>query len=179
MLLVPAIFCVSCQHVAQETPSDPKAAKPGIRRDTRIYVGTPPDAIYKKAAALESGRLTADALRGAFGRISKSVFKGRGSESFVDALDRARATRSQILVYPTILAWEDHPTEWTAIPDKVDIKLEIVDVATAEILYATRIQARSHLMTEGGDRPEMLIQEPFDKFAESLLKTELIPSALR
>ncbi len=179
IILVPVLLVVGCKHVAPETPLDPKATKPGIRRDTRIYIGTPSDATYKKQVALDSGRMTADALKVAFNRISRAVFKGRISESFVDALDRAETNHCQILIYPTILAWEDHPTEWNAVPDKVDIQIQIIDVTTAEILYTTRIQGRSHLMTEGGDHPEMLIQEPMDNFAESLLKSESIPSALQ
>jgi hypothetical protein len=173
------LVCAGCKHLAEETPSDPNALRPHMRRDTRIYVGTPLDAIYKKEPVLDSGRRTGLELKAAFGKISNSVFLGRNNEVFADALDRARTTRAQFLIFPTILKWEDHPTEWNGIPDKVEIKLDVVEVGTGGILYSTIIRAHSQFMTDGGDHPEMLLAEPFGRFAQSLLKSESVPSALR
>jgi hypothetical protein len=178
-LLCSFLFCIGCQHLAEETPSNPNAVRPHVRRDTRIYVGTPLDATYKKEPVLDSGRRTGLELKAAFSKISGAVFIGRNNELFADALDRARTTRAQYMIFPAILKWEDHPTEWNGIPDKVEIKLEVVDVVTGEILYTTIIRARSHFMTDGGDHPEMLLEEPFNRFAQSLLKSESTPSALR
>lgn len=173
------LFSVGCKHLAEETPTDPNAIRPHMRRDTRIYIGTPMDGTYKKEPVLDSGRRTGLELKAAFAKISGAIFIGRNNESFSDALDRARTTRSQYLIFPTIVKWEDHPTEWNGIPDKVEIKLEVVDVASGTILYTTLIRAHSRFMTDGGDHPEMLLAEPFGRFAESLLRGESIPSALR
>jgi hypothetical protein len=38
------------------------------------------------------------------------------------------------LVYPTILHWEDRTTEWSALPDRVEVKIDLNETATVKLL---------------------------------------------
>lgn len=55
---------------------------------------------------------------------------GGFSENFKDAVTQAQRSDQGILIFPTILHWEDQATKWSMIPDKVEVKVDVVDVRT-------------------------------------------------
>ncbi len=50
--------------------------------------------------------------------------------SKADSLLSARQQGYDILIYPTILHWEDRATEWSGLRDRAKIKLELIDTKT-------------------------------------------------
>jgi hypothetical protein len=69
---------------------------------------------------------------------------------------------------PEILSWEDRATEWSGIPDSIEIKLSLYDGASGQELSSVVITGKSKWATLGGDHPQDLLAAPFRKFVESL-----------
>jgi hypothetical protein len=72
------------------------------------------------------------------------------------------------LVYPTILHWEDRATEWSGIPDRVEIKIEIIGATTGKGLDSAIIKGKSGLATFGGDHPQDLLPKPVEDYVSGL-----------
>ncbi|MEZ9687657.1 DUF4823 domain-containing protein [Vibrio atlanticus] len=84
-------------------------------------------------------------------------------------LEYAKSNEFDYLIFPTILHWEDRATEWSAKPDKVSVKITVVDVKTKVIIKSGIIEGKSGLATFGGDHPQDLLSEPVSEFMASLL----------
>jgi len=85
-----------------------------------------------------------------------------------DALRFARGKNFIYLVYPTILHWEDRATEWSGKSDRVEVKIQVVDVKAGLPVETVLIKGRSGLGTLGGDHPQDLLPEPIEGFVSSL-----------
>ncbi len=112
--------------------------------------------------------MTAQILYAALARRSRSAKVGRSFQSFEEALESARANKQKYLMYPSILHWEDRATEWSSIPDKVEVKVELVDVPSGSTITSAVIKGKSGLATLGGDHPQDLLPEPAEEFVSSL-----------
>lgn len=84
-------------------------------------------------------------------------------------LEYAKSNEFDYLIFPTILHWEDRATEWSAKPDKVRVKITVVDVKTKVIIKSGIIEGKSGLATFGGDHPQDLLSDPVSEFMASLL----------
>ncbi len=63
----------------------------------------------------------------------------------------------------------DKTTEWSSIPDEVEIKVEVADVESGDTLTTVFIKGRSGIATVGrGDQPQDLLPEPVGEFVSSL-----------
>jgi hypothetical protein len=177
-LALAALVFGGCQSTYHERNAslDPL---PLLRSDTRIYVGMPFDASDRKEVAFQSGKKAAEALYTAFSRNTKPVFISRGPESLSEALENARRFNAKYLVYPTIKLWEDRATEWSGRRDKVDFRVDVIDLATSRNVYWKEFEATGRFMTDGGDTPADLLQQPVDQFAATLFRRTETPSALR
>lgn len=149
-----------------------------LRPNMRVYIALPEDALYKKNSVPSSGRRTAQALEEAFRHHTKWIFMGRFPEALPESVEHARENSCDYAVYPTILKWEDHPTEWNAVRDRLEVRIDVVSVETSAVVRTTTIQARSKFMTDGEDAPQDLLPEPVDKFVRSLFRRTYTPSAL-
>lgn len=74
-------------------------------------------------------------------------------------------------VVPEILHWEDRATEWSGIPDKVEIKISVFDKRQTE-LASTLISGKSKWVSPGGDHLQDLLAEPLNRCIESLYSTD-------
>ncbi len=90
-------------------------------------------------------------------------------EDFDQALNSARIGGYSYLVFPTILHWEDRATEWNFMRDKVEVKIDIVDVFSGEAESSTVIDGRSGIATLGGDHPQDLLPDPINEYFRSAL----------
>lgn len=79
-----------------------------------------------------------------------------------------RKSEFKYLVYPTILHWEDRATEWSALPDRVEVKIDLIETATGKLLDSVVIRGKSGLATLGGDHPQDLLPKPVDEFVSTL-----------
>lgn len=139
-----------------------------ITKTDRIYVSTPADGSYGDHVYNGSGRNTSKTIYDAASAKSHLVRIGGLAENFEDAIAEAQRTDQDILIFPTILHWEDRATEWSMIPDKVEIKVEVVQVKSGDVISSGIIKGKSGLATFGGDQPQDLLPEPVSEFVSSL-----------
>ncbi|MCI0534799.1 MAG: DUF4823 domain-containing protein [Verrucomicrobiales bacterium] len=151
---------------------------PKLSTTAIVYVAVPSDAYQKKELTIDSGRQTAELVRDAFAKYVRRAYVGRQTETFAEALATGRKFNCTYLVYPWLLRWEDHTTEFSGVRDKVEIKIEVVDIPSGEILHATTIQGKGPWMTSGGDSPPDILAEPVGKYVASLFQVIHTPSAL-
>ena len=98
------------------------------------------------------------------------VHEGMEYEQYNDALLSAEKYEADYLFFQEILHWEDRATEWSAKPDKVQVKITVVDVKAEKRVSATTIDGSSGLATFGGDHPQDLLPEPVKKYIDALFK---------
>ena len=133
----------------------------------------------KKEEVPGSGRRVALALQDAFKRHSRNVLVGRISENLDQAINRARDLEYDYVAMPTLLKWEDRPTEWTGVRDKLQVKIEVVSIRTREVLHSTTIDTKGKWMGDSEAAPQDLLAAPVDKFVRSLFRVTYTPSALQ
>lgn len=179
ILTAAALTLLGCQHTYQEINVAGVPPRPKLRTDSTVYVALPPDARHKKEFIFNTGQITAVAVRDAFAKYVKRAYVGRRAQSFAEGLETARATQCAYFIYPSILVWENHATEFSGRRDRIEIKLEVADAATGEILHATILRGLSRWFTDGGDTPQDLLPEPIRNYVASLFQPIETPSALR
>lgn len=144
------------------------SARPVFKRSTRIYIATPTDGVYKKESIIMSGKRTADALYVEFTKRSSKVSWRQTSESLDEALDSSRTANADYLIFPRIVTWEDHDTEWSGRRDRLGLRFEVYETASGKRIYATEFNSKSKGMSEGGDAPQDLLQPVMNEFVGSL-----------
>lgn len=159
-------LCAGCadshQLVKQQSAELKLSAK-----DT-IYVSVPKDGFYGTKVYMGSGMNTSTIIYSAFAKRTHTVNMGQAIQNFDEALTTARADNRRFLVFPTILRWEDRATEWSAIPDKVEVKIEVVDSLSGNTISSGIISGKSGLATFGGDHPQDLLPASVEEYVESL-----------
>jgi hypothetical protein len=167
-----------CKHTYEAVPMTP-APGPKLSANATAYVAIPPDARRKQDFIINSGLATAQVIQDAFTSRLKRAYIARQSESREEAIATAAKHNCTYLVFPTILKWEDHSTENTGIRDRIELRIEIIDPPTGQLLHGSVIKGRSRFFSDGGDTPKDLLHDPIEKFAASLFQPIYIPSALR
>jgi hypothetical protein len=133
-----------------------------------VYIAVPKDGIYGDENYPGSGLTTAQTLLSAFAKRVRRVDVAHAYQAYEDALKTARDKGFKYLVYPTILHWEDRATEWSGRPDRVELKIEVIEVATGTQLDNVVIKGTSKWATLGGDHPQDLLPKPVEQFVASL-----------
>jgi len=139
-----------------------------ITASDRILITTPFDGQYGVHVYTGSGRNTARIIYNAASTQSRKVRIGGVADNFEDAVSQAQRADQDVLIFPTILHWEDRATEWSMIPDKVEVKVDVVNVRTGDVISSGIIKGSSGLGTLGGDHPQDLLPEPVAEFMSSL-----------
>lgn len=139
-----------------------------LRPADTIFIAVPEDGAYGADIYRGSGRNTAQIIYSAFSKHTRSARIGHSVQSFEEALASTRKGGQKYLVYPTILHWEDRATEWSGIPDKVEVKIEIVESTSGEAIASGVAKGKSGLATFGGDHPQDLLPDPVEEFVSSV-----------
>ena len=77
--------------------------------------------------------------------------------------------------YTEILLWQENYTEWSGIPDKIEIRLSVFDTSTKQQLSSVTFHAKSKRFTFGGDHPEDLLEVPIQRYVRSLYLNKKLP----
>jgi hypothetical protein len=182
--MVPAAFATglmllaaACTHTYEEkktTTSEP----PVLTSVTRVYVGRPFDITYKDKVVHNSGKSIAEALLISFNRNTKGAAMSRRPQSVPEALESAVQFRAEFMAYPVILKWEDRSTEFSGIRDKLAFRLDLYEVGTGQVIHSKEFEAKSRWMTDGGDTPVDLLEQPIDLWVQTLFRRMERPSSL-
>lgn len=134
----------------QEVVTSPSAK---LERGKAVLVATPKNGAYDRKEYQASGQQTATAVRSAFARFSDTVvISSRCTD--LPCLQTEGANGYTYLVVPEILHWEDRNTEWSGIPDRVEVKLVIFDSRSNTQVASIVISGKSKWATFGGDHPQ-------------------------
>jgi uncharacterized protein YceK len=148
----------------QDILAEPNAK---LGRGKSVAIATPSNGFYENKEYSASGKMTALAVRAAFARFTNSTTVVSGCKDLM-CLKKYQSISYDYYVVPEILHWEDRATEWSGIPDKIEVKISVYDGQSAEELASTMISGKSKWATFGGDHPQDLLPEPLNKYVESL-----------
>ena len=133
-----------------------------------VYISIPRDEKYGQINYQGSGVNASQIILMAFSKHCNVVETGHQYQSFENALAYSSKNKFDYLVYPTILEWEDRATEWSAIPDRVSIKIAIINVETEKTLNSAVVKGTSGIATLGGDHPQDLLPKPVGEYIDGL-----------
>lgn len=135
-----------------------------------VYISVPENGIFKNHLYHLSAKNTVLAIQSALATHINSIQEGSEYESYEVALSKAKENASTYLIYPTIIRWEDRATQWSGKPDKIEIKIAVIDVASANEISSVIIAGHSSWWTLGGDVPSDLLAKPINKYIDTLYK---------
>ncbi len=157
------LCAIGCAH---KYKTDLRIQTPGLLSpETAVYVSEPMPASPQYPM---SGEQTAAAIRDAFERNGAHVDPGPPGEDAIAALASARIHNAKYLIFSAIEHWEDRATVWSGKPDRIEIKIHVVDTATGEPVDSTRLLGNSRSAARGGDQPQELLAKPIDDYVTSL-----------
>lgn len=129
-----------------------------------VSIATPADGRYDTTTYKASGDMTAGAVRAAFAHHSNKVSV---YDSCADLICIRKQGAAGYYVVPEILHWEDRATEWSGIPDRIEVKLAIYGQEGDEPLASTVVSGKSKWFTFGGDHPQDLLQKPIEDYVKA------------
>jgi hypothetical protein len=132
-----------------------------------VYISKPKNGRYGKIEYRESGIMTANSIKSAFSRFSTEIHVPEACLG-KECLGRIPVEKYTYYVAPEILHWEDRATEWSELPDKIEIKVVIYDIKSGREITSAVLSGRSKWATFGGDHPQDLLPEPVNQFVQSL-----------
>ncbi len=141
-----------------------------LNRNASAYVAIPRDGVYGGTTYKGSGQNTAQVILAAFSKYLSQVVTAQAYEDYKESLDRAKKEGYNYLIFPAILEWEDRATEWSAIPDRVSVKVTVVDTNTGRVVNSAIVKGKSGLATFGGDHPQDLLPKPVGDYVSSLFR---------
>ena len=134
---------------------------------TPVIIATSENGRYGTIDYPSSGRMTADAIKSSFIPLANNVSISPSCKNLV-CLKVDTKIAPVYFVVPEIIHWEDRNTEWSGIPDRIEVKISIFNDQDPTPLAAALITGKSKWATFGGDHPQDLLPEPVAKFVKSL-----------
>jgi hypothetical protein len=163
------LLVLGCADTARINP-DSQYSNSFISMENTAYVALSENGSYGDNVYAGSGASVSSIIRSALLRHLNQVYSASSYESFNDAILSAQKKKADYLFFPSILHWEDRATEWSAIPDKVEIKITVISTKSEQIVSSVTIDGKSGLATLGGDHPQDLLPQPITDYVNSLIK---------
>ena len=135
-----------------------------------FYISLSRDGVYGNEAYLGSGLTLSEVILSSFAKYARHVDVATTVEPYEEVLKTARTKKYDYLVYPTILHWENHATEWNALPKKVKVKIDVIKVDDDSLFNSVIIEGKSGLAIFGDGKPQDLLPGPIDEFVSSMFK---------
>lgn len=164
LLILLTLIIVGCADSHQLVRSNPTSSYQKFSSSDSFFISVPQNGIYGEKTYQSSGVMTTQILMSSFVKRVQEVKTAKSYQTFEDSLLAAKEANTKYLIYPTILEWEDRATEWSGIPDRVSIKVEIINVANGQTVESAIVNGKSGLATFGGDHPQDLLPKPIDEF---------------
>jgi len=111
--------------------------------------------------------MTANAALAAFSKNARKVSLAAGCQGS-GCLDDVDSNEYGYFVEPIILHWEERATEWSGLPDRIEIQLIIYSTVTNRQIANASFKGKSSWFTFGGDHPQDLLAEPTNEFVQGL-----------
>jgi len=143
-----------------------------LHTNASALIAQPADGKFENINYPGSGKMTQAALAAAFSERLKKIEMARTESAFSNALEISRAGNYTYLIWPEILHWEDRATEWSGKPDRIEIRIQVVNPPDGETIDAVLIQGKSKWATFGGDQPRDLLAQPIHDYVGYLFGVE-------
>jgi len=140
----------------------PQASQPEerLRPGTSAYLVLPADGQDDRPRTYaNSGTWTQTALAEALEARGVRVIVGGAEQDTSTAITKANDEAADVLVYPRIVHWSDRMTEWSGIPDRITLRIDVYEVPTGNLINRQEIKASSRWATFGGDHPQEFLPE--------------------
>ena len=164
-LVIIATMISGCASTYKQTNLTEPAAK--LLKAGSVVIATPANGSYETKEYAKSGEMTALAVQAAFAKFTNTITVSPDCKEFACLKKNCSAT-SDYYVISEILHWEDRATEWSGIPDKIEVKLSIYEGQNWKEIASTIISGKSKWATFGGDHTQDLLSDPLNKYVESL-----------
>ena len=164
MLLLVALLSGCASTYRQDVVSAPSAK---LQRGQAIVIATPRNGSYERKVYWASGEQTALAIHAAFARFSDRVAVSARCADLPCLLAEGHQGVAYYVV-PEILHWEDRNTEWSGVPDRVEVKIVVSNAATRDVIASVVLAGKSKWATFGGDHPQDLLPEPIKQYLDGL-----------
>lgn len=134
-----------------------------------VLISTPADGSFATKPYVGSGAIAADAIKKAFAKIGvTAVVTDQCHAATCFALDDIK--KYGYYLRPEIVQWEDRETEWTGMPDKVEIQITIYDLETRAVVGLHSYAERSSKWVKPGHLPQDLLAKPTRAYIKSLYR---------
>lgn len=169
MGLAPLILLIGCSHTYQINRPVMAAPTEKLERSASAYVALPQDGVFEGRIVYEqSGQYTADVIQKSFQQYLHSVQRATVYEPYETALQSAKNSGARYLVYTEILHWEDRQTAWSGMPDRILLRLSVIDTRGGVAVDSAELKGTSRWFTFGGDDPKDLVAVPANQYVASL-----------
>ncbi len=138
-----------------------------LARNRPVVISTSADGRYNTTTYSGSGTSTANAVSAAFARFTDNV-KTIPACTDLPCLKQHSQLNEGYYVVPQILHWEDRATEWSGIPDKIEVKITVYNANSDNVVSSSILSGRSKWATFGGDHPQDLLAEPVNNYVATL-----------
>ncbi|MFT6836400.1 MAG: hypothetical protein ACJA0H_002450, partial [Francisellaceae bacterium] len=142
-----------------------------LNKSSKISVFVPEDGFdldgsgeIIKGSGLQAANVVTEVLSKYFTHVQEVTnIKDLNSE-----IKSARAKGYNYIVYPKILAWTNHYTFWSGIPNKIEVNLRIYDIKKKHIIDSFTIKSESDLLEQPGETTKDLLYQPLSNIANRL-----------
>lgn len=136
-------------------------------KNKKVLIAQPENGTYDAKVYSQSGAMTAMAVRTAFSRYTDdaAVISTCATQ---ECLQNSQQMKDGYYVIPQILHWEDRATEWSGLPDKIEVKITVYNAQSNNVIASTILNGRSKWLTFGGDHPQDLLPQPINEYVASL-----------
>lgn len=136
-------------------------------RNKTVVVAQPENGVYETTVYAGSGGATSQAVLSAFSRYTDSASVVLACAT-LECLKEKRTLTDGYYVVPRILHWEDRATEWSGLPDKIELKITVYNSATDRVIASSILSGKSKWLTFGGDHPQDLLTQPINSYIANL-----------
>jgi hypothetical protein len=154
------------EHEQYAAPVAPPARK--LTMQDSFYIMHPENGRFGNTHYTKSGQMRAQMVTTAFRAHAAEVETAVEPEPRDAALEHAVAAGQSCVVEPVILHWEDRATEWSAKPDRMQVRVTVIEAATGDVISEAVMHGTSKWATFGGDHPQELLPKPLNGYVASL-----------
>jgi hypothetical protein len=169
-ICVVIIFIGSCAPVYNVHKGPARDNDFNIDTNATAYVALSEDHTSSGHLYSGSGKEVASEIEFLLFNHFNNVIVANNVEEFDKALETANQKGCDYLIFPNLIKWDDYATEWSGIPDRLKLKISIVDVNTEKVLDKILIEGKGKIMSWGGDHPMDIAKEPIKTWIDSLFK---------
>ena len=160
-----------CSSTYQQTRTAGFRTPPKLdAKNCSVYISMPSDGSYGSTVYPNSGRMTAQAVKSAFSKKVAHVKVSPATETHETGFKNAIYQNFSHYLWLDILHWEDRSTEWSGLPDRIEVKIKLSRVEDGKTVDSVIIKGSSKWATMGGDHPQDLLSKPLNSYVSSIFR---------